>query len=244
MNLLERVLLLLRANLDTLVSGSEDPEKTLKQLRQDMRNQLVQVKTQVAMAIAEQQRLKKKHQELATGVELWLKKAEAAVQQNNEAAARAALVQYNEQSQFADRYQQQIANSEQLVRTMRDALRQLEEKLREIEHNLELLEIRRRQALVQQRVFEALNQANSPTLFETGQRANDEVITEEARGKALAKLHNQDPGQQLTQLTQEQRLDMQLRELKARAQTARQSSLNGKEMPAPPPVFPQTGEAD
>jgi phage shock protein A len=39
MNLLERVLTLLRANLDTVVEKAEDPEKVLRQLQVDMRNQ-------------------------------------------------------------------------------------------------------------------------------------------------------------------------------------------------------------
>src|SRR5258708_1131910 len=57
MNLLERVLTLLRANLNTLVEKADDPEKVLRQLQLDMRNQLMQFKTQVATAIAESRNL-------------------------------------------------------------------------------------------------------------------------------------------------------------------------------------------
>jgi len=57
MNLLERVLTLLRANLNTMVEKAEDPEKVMRQLQIDMRNQLMQVKTQVATAIAEGRKL-------------------------------------------------------------------------------------------------------------------------------------------------------------------------------------------
>ena len=53
MNLLERVLTLLGANLNSMIEKADDPEKVLRQLQLDMRNQLVQVKTQVATAIAE-----------------------------------------------------------------------------------------------------------------------------------------------------------------------------------------------
>ena len=54
MALLERVTTLLRANLNDLVERAEDPEKLLKQVILDMENQLLQVKTQVAIAIADQ----------------------------------------------------------------------------------------------------------------------------------------------------------------------------------------------
>ena len=54
MSLLDRVSTLLRANLNDLVEKAEDPERMLKQVVLDMENQLMQVKTQVAIAIADQ----------------------------------------------------------------------------------------------------------------------------------------------------------------------------------------------
>src|SRR6266581_2765604 len=60
MNLLERVLTLLGANLNTMIEKADDPEQVLRQLQLDMRNQLVQVKTQVATAIAESHKLGKR----------------------------------------------------------------------------------------------------------------------------------------------------------------------------------------
>ncbi len=46
--------------LNDLIDQAEDPEKMLKQLVLDMENQLLQVKTQVAIAIADQHLLEKK----------------------------------------------------------------------------------------------------------------------------------------------------------------------------------------
>ena len=54
MALLDRVSTLLKANLNDLVEKAEDPERMLKQVVLDMENQLLQVKTQVAIAIADQ----------------------------------------------------------------------------------------------------------------------------------------------------------------------------------------------
>lgn len=59
MALLERVSTLLRANLNDLIEKAEDPERLLKQIVLDMENQLLQVKTQVAIAIADQHLLEK-----------------------------------------------------------------------------------------------------------------------------------------------------------------------------------------
>src|SRR5438046_996817 len=53
MALLERVSTLIRANLNDLIDKAEDPEKMIKQVILDMQNQLMQVKTQVAIAIGD-----------------------------------------------------------------------------------------------------------------------------------------------------------------------------------------------
>ena len=63
MALMERVSMLIRANLNDLIDKAEDPEKMLKQVILDMQNQLMQVKTQVAIAIADQHLLAKKQKE-------------------------------------------------------------------------------------------------------------------------------------------------------------------------------------
>src|SRR2546426_9117892 len=121
MNLLERVLTLLGANLNTMVEKADDPEKVLKQLQLDMRNQLVQVKTQVATAIAESHKLQSRSKEKKAEAETWMRKAEHAIQQNNDDAARRALTRYNDILKLAQRYQQQQKEQERVVATMRDA---------------------------------------------------------------------------------------------------------------------------
>ena len=91
MALLERVSTLLRANLNELVEKAEDPERLLKQIVLDMENQLMQVKTQVAIAIADEHLLEKKRAEHAEQAAEWRRKAELAVQKGHDDMARAAL---------------------------------------------------------------------------------------------------------------------------------------------------------
>lgn len=218
MNLLERVLVLLRANLDSVVEKSDDPEKVLRQLQLDMRNQLVQVKTQVATAIAASHKLRTRSKEKMAEAETWLHKAEQAIQHNNDDAARSALTRYNDILKQAQRYQQQQKEQEQLVATMRDALRQLEAKIAEVETTIELLVARKRNALIQQRVLEALNKTGSQQDRERASRAQEAVMEAEARARALADLHRRDLDSQLEQLSSEQLVEQQLHDLKAKQQ--------------------------
>jgi phage shock protein A len=214
MNLLERVLTLLRANLNALAEKAEDPEKTLRQLQLDMRNQLVQVKTQVATAIAEERKLGKRSEELQAEARLWLRKAEQAIQQDNENAARDFLSRYNDLTRQARRYGQQQKEQEQLVSTMRGVLRQLEAKISEVDTTIELLVARKRSALLQQRVYDTLSKSGSAKDKERASRAQDTLLEVEARARALADLQQRDLDTQLVRLSQEQLIERQLQQLK------------------------------
>lgn len=218
MNLLERVLTLLRANLNTMAEKSEDPEKMLRQLQLDMRNQLVQVKTQVATAIAEMLKLQQRTNERQAEANSWHKKAEQAIQQNNENAARTFLGHYNNVNRQMQRYQQQQKEQEQLATTLRSILRQLETKISEVDTTIELLAARKRAALLQQRVYDALSKSGSPKERERAERAQDALLDIEARARALAKLQQLDLGAQLEQISQEQLIDEQLQQLKGQKQ--------------------------
>ena len=91
MALLKRVSTLVRANLNDLVDKAEDPEKLIKQVILDMQNQLLQVKTQVAIALADQHLLEKKEKENETASTDWVRRAELAVDKKQDDLARAAL---------------------------------------------------------------------------------------------------------------------------------------------------------
>ncbi len=216
MNLLERVLTLLGANLNTMIEKADDPEKVLRQLQLDMRNQLVQVKTQVATAIAESHKLQKRSKEKLAEADVWLKKAEQAVRQNNDDTARAALARYNDILKQAKRYEQLQKDQEQLVVTMRGALRQLDAKISEVDTTIDLLLTRKRNALLQQRMYDVLNRSAGPREKERTAHVQDALLEAEARARALADLHQRDLNTQLDQLSQDQLLEQQMQELRAK----------------------------
>ena len=223
MNLLERVLTLLRANLMNVVEKADDPEKTLRQLQLDMRNQLVQVKTQVATAIAEGHKLRKRIEERKKEGEMWMKKAEQEIQYGHDDAARNALLRHNEIQKQVQRYKQQQKEQEQLIVTMRGALQKLEAKIVEVDTTIDILVTRKRNALLQQRVYDALNNPGSSKGKERVDKAKEAILESTARAQALADLtHNLDT--QLEQLSQEQLVEQQLREMKFRQQQPQHTS--------------------
>ncbi|SFS03268.1 phage shock protein A (PspA) family protein [Granulicella pectinivorans] len=146
MALLERVSTLLRANINDLIERAEDPEKLAKQLVLDMENQLLQVKTQVAIAIADQHLLQKKRKEHETAATEWHRKAELAVDKGQDDLARAALERALSSQALAEGFTQQLEDQTTETENLRGAFQRLQQKLTETRTATELLISRNRRA--------------------------------------------------------------------------------------------------
>ena len=146
MPLLERIGTLLRANLNDLVERAEDPEKLCRQLVLDMENQLMQVKTQVAMALADQHLLSKKHKEHVDAVAEWRRKAEVAVEKQKDDLARVALEKSLTSEQMAAGFAQQMEDQAAETELLRNAYSRLERKLAETRSACEMLVAQSRRA--------------------------------------------------------------------------------------------------
>jgi phage shock protein A len=146
MALMERVATLLRANVNDLIDRAEDPEKMLKQLLLDMENQLLQVKTQVAIAIADQHLLLKKRKEQEDAVESWRAKAELAVGKGEDELARLALERALSHEEMAEGFGRQVAEQTAEADTLRATYNKLQGKLKETEAQCEMVIAEHRRA--------------------------------------------------------------------------------------------------
>jgi phage shock protein A len=155
MSLLDRVSTLLRANLNDLVEKAEDPERMLKQIVLDMENQLLQVKTQVAIAIADQHLLEKKRDEQEKQAAEWRRKAELAVQKGHDDLARAALERVLSHEQLAVGFTAQAEDQKHEADSLRQALHKLEQKLNETRAHCEMLVAEHRRAKIVGRATKA-----------------------------------------------------------------------------------------
>jgi phage shock protein A len=149
MALLERVSTLLRANITDLLARSEDPEKLARQLLLDMENQLIQVKTQVAIAIADQHLLEQKKAEQEEAHAQWMRKAELAVARQQDEMARGALERAMSHQRIAEGLAQQYADQSAEADTLRGAYTRLQQKLTETQARVEMLaaQLRRNRAV-------------------------------------------------------------------------------------------------
>ena len=215
MALLERVATLIRANLNDLVDKAEDPEKMIKQLILDMHNQLLQVKTQVAITIADQHMLMQKQQEHEQSAEEWVRKAELAVSKGQDDLARAALERSMTARQAAENFKQQVADQTAQVEHLKTALRRLDLKLAEAKSKSDVLIAQHRRARALSRATEARAAAgdSSAVAFD---RARTKVAQAEAVSQAKTELAADPMDERLAALDKEDRIDKLLAELKAR----------------------------
>ena len=165
MALLERVGTLLRANINDLIEKAEDPEKLARQLVLDMENQLLQVKTQVAIAIADQHLLQKKLKEHEDTMNQWTRKAELAVQKQQDDLARAALQRSLSNQRLAAGFAEQLEDQRAETEALRNAFDRLQQKLDETRSTCEML-------IAQHRRARTVGKANaSRTIAATHQRS-------------------------------------------------------------------------
>ncbi len=216
MALLERVSTLVRANLNDLIDKAEDPEKMIKQVILDMQNQLLQVKTQVAISIADLHLLEKRQKEQEEKAKEWMRKAELAVDKKQDDLARAALERHQSCLQMAESFTDQIADQKGQVESLKSALNKLEQKMAEAESKSELLISKQRRARAATRAADAQTAMGDESNVAAFDRMKRKVARNEAISEAKHELLGDDVEARLTKLEREDEIDKLLAEVKAR----------------------------
>jgi phage shock protein A len=215
MALLERVAMLLRANLNDLLDQAENPEKLLKQMILDMQNQLVQVKTQVALAITDQHLLQKKKQEHEELSAEWRRKAELAVSKRHDDVARTALERSVSARRATESFSQQLEDQAVQVENLKSALRKLEAKLAEAQSRAEILLAQHRRARAVERAAEAGLLAGEGQRQVALDRLQNKVQMADSVSHARTALMGTSVEDRLAALERDEEIDRLLAELKA-----------------------------
>ena len=216
MALLERVSTLVRANLNDLIDKAEEPEKMIKQVILDMQNQLLQVKTQVAIAIADQHLLERKQKENEGKVAEWMRKAELAVDKKEDDLARASLLRVESYRELSENFTQQVSDQKAQVENLKSALRQLEQKLTEAQAKADVLIARHRRARAVGKASDAKMAAGNGSSASAFDRMKRKVAHAEAHSQAKSEIAADDVEESLAALEKEDRIEQLLVELKTK----------------------------
>jgi phage shock protein A len=207
---------LLRANLNDLVEKAEDPERMLKQVVLDMENQLMQVKTQVAIAIADQHLLEKKKAEHELQAAEWRRKAELAVQKGQDDLARAALERALSQDQLAIGFTTQAEDQKHEADSLRQALHKLEQKLTATRAHCEMLVAEHRRAKVVGRAAKAQHVVGNDQENTIGRMKSKVRVTAAENAAATEVLTPESLEDKFRTLESQDQVELMLKEIKSR----------------------------
>jgi phage shock protein A len=220
MALLERVGTLLRANLNDIIDRAEEPEKMLKQVILDMENQLMQVKTQVAISIADLHLLERRAAENTDKRDEWMRKAELAVAKQQDDLARAAIERSLESRKLAESFNEQIADQKQQADNLKSALHKLESKLAEARAKSEVLLAKHRRARATGHAAEAHGAINDSAASSAWDRMNQKVNRADAISQARTELLGDNVDDQFAALEKHDEIERLLAGLKSKREVA------------------------
>jgi len=222
MGIFQRIGTLIKSNINDLISKAEDPEKMLSQVLVDMKNQLVEAKKQVAVAIGDEKRLKKQWDEQGALAKEWERKAMMAVHAGDDGLAKEALVRQKEHEDLAGQFETQWHQQKDAVDKLKDQLRNLNNKIEEAKRKKNILVARAKRAEAQRTIQSTMAGLSDTSAFDTFDRMAEKVDQLEAEAEAGVELAGEMTGDTLQQKFKALESsggagsDMALQELKAK----------------------------
>ncbi len=214
MELIKRILRVIRANLNSLIGGAEDPEKILEQTVMEMQENLVQLRQGVAQAIATQKRTQRQAMAAESQAEEWYRRAQLALRQGNEVLAREALTKRQAYQETTKALSNQIEQQNEIVARLKKDMRSLELKIGEAKTKKDMYIARARSAQASYRLQEMLDGVSATSSLSAFERMEEKVLQIEAQSEAIAQLSSDDLETQFASLESTNDVDAELAAMK------------------------------
>ena len=223
--MINRIADLIKANINDLIDKAEDPEKVIKQVLLDIEEDLKQLKSQLAVSIADRQLLERRSRENRDRMAEWMSRAESSIAKKDEQLARAALERYIGFQELVQGFEDQLTEQNQQVEELKALFNQLEQKLMEARSTGELLMAQHRRARTLGKVGSGGVTAKSDSREKPFEQIRQKSANAEAVGRAGISIELENAAemestvQKLRRLEKEDKIDNLLAEIKARKVT-------------------------
>lgn len=197
MSIWSRLSTMVRSNLNDLIARAENPEKMLNQIIDDMRSQLAQAKQEVAVAIADERKLRRQVQDERDQGGDWERRAKLALREGRDDLARQALLRSQEHGGQATTLEEQWRAHAAETEKLKDTLRQLSSKIEEAKRKRNLLIARQKRAAAQRRIHETMASLSDRSSFEAFDRMAERIEDAEMRALAAAEVSEELEGDDL-----------------------------------------------
>lgn len=188
MGLIDRILRVIRANINNLIAQTEDPEKILEQAVEDMQHDMIQMRQAVAGAIASQKRTERQVSQAEATANEWYSRAQLALSKGDDTLAREALTRRKSALETAKILLPQLAQQNEVVAKLRKEMRMLEGKIAEAKTKKDLYIARARSAQASQKVNEMLGNFHTGSTLSAFERMEEKVMRLEAESEAIEQL--------------------------------------------------------
>ncbi|HEX6938718.1 MAG TPA: PspA/IM30 family protein [Longimicrobiales bacterium] len=220
MGIFQRLSMLIRSNINDAIARAENPEKMLAQIIDDMRSQLARAKQEVAIAIADERKLRAQVDEERKRADDWEQRAMLAVREGRDDLAKQALVRQQEHAERAAELEATWRRQAEETDRLKDSLRQLNDKIEEAKRKRNLLIAKQKRAAAQKRIHETMAGLSDRSAFEAFERVAARIDESERRARAVAEVTETLTGdtleKQFTALEHADDMDQRLLALKER----------------------------
>lgn len=189
MGIFGRLVNVVKANLNDLISKAEDPKKMLEQIIIDMQENLVEVKKEVAAAIADEKRLYARLKEQQDLAEKWEKRAALAVNKGDDSLALEALSRKKQADSLASDYEAQWTKQKEVADQLKSSIMQLQNKIEEAKRKKNILVARQKRAEAQKKIQDTMSKMNDTSAFDSFARMEEKVNQIEAESEAALDLN-------------------------------------------------------
>ncbi|MFN9062559.1 MAG: PspA/IM30 family protein, partial [Pseudanabaena sp.] len=200
MGLLDRIGMVVKSNVNAMVTAAEDPEKILEQSIIDMQEDLVQLRQAVAQSMAALKRQEQQYNQSASQAQEWEKRAMLALQKGDENLAREALSRKKTHGDSAATLKTGLDQQSGQVDLLKKNLIAIEGKISEAKTKKEMLKARMQSAKAQENLNNMLGKVNTNSAAATFERMEERVLMAEARAGASAELGMDNLESQFAQL--------------------------------------------
>lgn len=188
MNLFDRFSRVAKANLNNVLNKWEDPEKVLNQAVEDMQKDLVKIRQSYAEVMATQKRMERQKSEADGLANEWYRRAQLALEANDEELAREALSRKQQQVDVVANLDTQIALQSESLSKLYDSMTELERKITEAKATKDQFIARARTAKTATKVNDMLSSVTGSTSMDAFEKMKEKVEMLETKAEVSGQL--------------------------------------------------------
>ncbi|WP_108650433.1 phage shock protein PspA [Dongshaea marina] len=186
MGIFSRLADIVNSNISALLDKAEDPQKLIRLIIQEMEEQLVQERSNLARFLANRKSIERRIEGLGAQILEWQAKAELAINHGKEDLAHAALVEKQKQQSLLESVEHELELVIESVDQLGEAIALLQEKLKDARERQKALVLRHQAASSRVKVQQQVEKGTSQRVLDKFEMMEQKIERMEAQAEAYS----------------------------------------------------------